>query len=58
MWTWDDTRKQYYFHQYLPEQPDLNWRNPALVKESTVSNVYWADPGFKKGGQIKKLKFK
>ncbi len=29
-WTWDDTRQQYYFHQFHPKQPDLNWRNPAV----------------------------
>jgi alpha-glucosidase len=28
-WTWDDTRGQFYLHTFLPEQPDLNWRNPA-----------------------------
>ncbi|TCO33349.1 alpha-glucosidase [Kribbella steppae] len=29
-WTFDDRRGQYYYHAYLPEQPDLNWRNPAV----------------------------
>ncbi len=29
-WTWDETSGQYYYHAYLPEQPDLNWRNPAV----------------------------
>jgi alpha-glucosidase len=28
-WTWDETRGQFYLHTFLPEQPDLNWRNPA-----------------------------
>jgi len=29
-WTWDDTREQFYMHTFLPEQPDLNWRNPDV----------------------------
>ena len=29
-WTWDETREQFYLHTFLPEQPDLNWRNPAV----------------------------
>ncbi|TCC26752.1 alpha-amylase family glycosyl hydrolase [Kribbella speibonae] len=29
-WTFDADRGEYYYHAYLPEQPDLNWRNPAV----------------------------
>ncbi|MBI2776961.1 MAG: DUF3459 domain-containing protein [Chloroflexi bacterium] len=29
-WTWDPGRGQFYFHTFLAEQPDLNWRNPAV----------------------------
>ena len=29
-WTWDTTSGQYYYHSFLPTQPDLNWRNPAV----------------------------
>ncbi|USI71445.1 alpha-amylase family glycosyl hydrolase [Sphingomonas morindae] len=29
-WTWDDATGQYYLHAFLKEQPDLNWRNPAV----------------------------
>jgi alpha-glucosidase len=28
-WTWDPGRGQFYMHTFLPEQPDVNWRNPA-----------------------------
>ena len=28
-WTWDESRRQFYLHTFLPQQPDLNWRNPA-----------------------------
>lgn len=30
-WTLDETTGQYYLHSFLPEQPDLNWRNPDVV---------------------------
>ena len=36
-WTWNDTRKQYYYHAFLPEQPTLNYRNPLVVHEMKVS---------------------
>jgi len=26
-WTWDEKTGQYYLHQFLKEQPELNWRN-------------------------------
>ena len=29
-WTWDEASRQYYYHSFLPTQPDLNWRNPAV----------------------------
>jgi alpha-glucosidase len=29
-WTFDEVSGQYYYHAYLKEQPDLNWRNPAV----------------------------
>ncbi len=29
-WEWDESTGQYYLHAFLKEQPDLNWRNPAL----------------------------
>jgi alpha-glucosidase len=29
-WTLDASTGQFYYHAYLPEQPDLNWRNPAV----------------------------
>ncbi|HXW70002.1 MAG TPA: alpha-amylase family glycosyl hydrolase [Methylocella sp.] len=29
-WEFDNARGQYYYHAYLAEQPDLNWRNPDV----------------------------
>lgn len=32
-WEWVPEVKQYYFHQFAPEQPDLNWENPKVRRE-------------------------
>ena len=29
-WEWDAASGQYFYHAYLKQQPDLNWRNPAV----------------------------
>jgi alpha-glucosidase len=29
-WAWDEATGQYYYHAFLTEQPDLNWRNPEV----------------------------
>ncbi len=29
-WTWDAHTQQYFYHAFLREQPDLNWRNPDV----------------------------
>jgi alpha-glucosidase len=36
MWTWNDERQQYYLHQFYAKQPDLNFRNPAVMEEMKV----------------------
>lgn len=44
-WTHDPTTDQYFYHYFLPEQPDLNWRNPE-VKEAMFSAMrFWLDRG-------------
>jgi alpha-glucosidase len=44
-WTWDEVRGQFYMHTFLPEQPDVNWRNPA-VREAMLSMVRrWLERG-------------
>lgn len=35
-WEWNDQRKEFYFHQFLKKQPDLNYRNPKVVEEMKV----------------------
>jgi len=44
-WTWDDTRQQYYLHNFLPEQPDLNLHNPEVRKELLDIARFWLDRG-------------
>src|SRR5215203_999760 len=33
-WQWDEGTGQYYYHSFLLEQPDLNWRNPPWLTSS------------------------
>ena len=44
-WTFDETTGQYYLHEFLPEQPDLNWENPELRKEIYEMMNYWCQKG-------------
>lgn len=44
-WTWDSRRRQYYFHNFLPEQPDLNVRNPEVADALLAAAKFWLDRG-------------
>jgi alpha-glucosidase len=44
-WDWDETTKQYYYHSFLKEQPDLNWRNPAVKQTMYEVLRFWLDRG-------------
>ncbi|KAI8125284.1 Maltase 2 [Lucilia cuprina] len=44
-WTWHTERKQYYYHQFTKEQPDLNYRNPKVVKAMDDVILFWLDKG-------------
>ena len=44
-WTWDDATGQWYLHQFLPEQPDLNWANPEVVVAMHDVVRFWLDRG-------------
>ncbi len=44
-WEWDDATEQYYYHSFLKEQPDLNWRNPDLRKAVFDDVRFWLDRG-------------
>ena len=44
-WTWDETTQQYYLHSFLPEQPDLNWRNPEVKRAMFDAILFWLERG-------------
>ncbi|MFT3728459.1 MAG: alpha-amylase family glycosyl hydrolase [Terricaulis sp.] len=44
-WTWDARRRQYYLHNFLIEQPDLNVRNPAVQDALLDVAKFWLDRG-------------
>ncbi len=44
-WEWVPGLKQYYFHQFAPEQPDLNWENPKVRRELYDMILWWMDRG-------------
>ena len=44
-WRWEPRRGQYYLHNFLSSQPDLNFHNPQ-VQAATLDNVkFWLDKG-------------
>ncbi|CAL8968600.1 Oligo-1,6-glucosidase [Cellulomonas sp. T2.31MG-18] len=44
-WTLDPTTGQYYLHSYTAEQPDLDWRNPAVREAMHQVLRFWLDRG-------------
>ena len=44
-WEWVPELGQYYFHQFAPEQPDLNWENPKVRREIYDMILWWMDRG-------------
>ncbi len=44
-WTWDETTQQWYYHAFLSEQPDLNWRNPEVRAAMWDNLRFWLDRG-------------
>ena len=44
-WEWDKATGQYYYHAFLKEQADLNWRHPEV--QAAMSDVmrFWFDRG-------------
>jgi alpha-glucosidase len=44
-WTWDTHTGQYYYHAFLREQPDLNWRNPEVVVAMLAALRFWLARG-------------
>jgi alpha-glucosidase len=44
-WEWDVGTNQYYYHSFLKEQPDLNWRNPAVRTAMYDALRFWLNKG-------------
>ena len=44
-WEYCEETGQYYLHQFVPEQPDLNWENPQVRKEVYDMMKWWCDKG-------------
>ena len=44
-WQYDSRTSQYYYHYFYPQQPDLNWRNPAVKDAMFGIEAWW----FKRG---------
>jgi alpha-glucosidase len=44
-WEFDPQRGQYFYHQFLKEQPDLNIRNPEVQEELLATAKWWLDRG-------------
>ena len=44
-WEWCEERQQYYLHTFAPQQPDINWENPAVRKALFDVANFWADKG-------------
>ncbi|MCG5479797.1 alpha-glucosidase [Sinorhizobium alkalisoli] len=44
-WQWETRRKQYYFHNFLVEQPDFNFHNPDVQDWLLSTMKFWLDRG-------------
>lgn len=44
-WTYVKARNQWYYHEFYKEQPDLNWRNPAVKNAMFDVCRFWMDKG-------------
>ncbi len=44
-WQYDSVTKQYYYHSFFKEQPDLNWRNEDMKRAFFENIRFWLDMG-------------
>ncbi|PWK87763.1 alpha-glucosidase [Fulvimonas soli] len=44
-WEWVPARRQFYYHRFYRQQPDLNWRNPAVEQAMFGAMRFWLDRG-------------
>ena len=44
-WQWNPKRRQFYYHEFYKEQPDLNWRNPEVRAAMYDVERFWMKRG-------------
>lgn len=44
-WTFDETTGQYYLHQFVTQQPELNYRHPEVLPAMLNNMRFWLDKG-------------
>ncbi|WP_121630973.1 alpha-glucosidase [Tropicibacter alexandrii] len=44
-WEWEPRRRQYYFHNFLKEQPDFNFHNPEVQDWLLGTMRFWLERG-------------
>jgi alpha-glucosidase len=44
-WEWNEATGAYYYHAFLKEQPDLNWRNPRVQEAMLDVMRFWLNKG-------------
>ena len=44
-WEWEPRRGQYYLHNFLKEQPDLNFHNPQVIEALLAQARFWLERG-------------
>jgi alpha-glucosidase len=44
-WQWEPRRRQYFFHNFLASQPDLNFHNPAVQEALLATVKFWLELG-------------
>jgi alpha-glucosidase len=44
-WTFDPLTGQYYLHQFVPQQPELNYRNPEVRQAMLDAMRFWLERG-------------
>jgi len=44
-WEYDPKTEQYYYHAFLREQPDLNWRNSQVIEAMLNVLRFWLERG-------------
>ncbi len=44
-WEWDEKTRQYYYHKFYVQQPDVNWDNPKIHEAFKDVIRFWLDRG-------------